>query len=1004
MYIQEIVLDGFKCYEQKTALQNLDRTFNAITGMNGSGKSNIIDAILFVLGLENSRALRASNMGELINIHRRDCRATVIFCNREKRTSPPGYEHFDEISLARTIDAEGRSKHYLNSHLCTLSTLSKLCTSMGLSAARGSFSFVVMQGHITRVLSMKSGDLRTLVEETAGTRPYEREKERALAALEKKEAKLKEAKRALESRISPFYGRLREEREAFLEARGVEERKERCMQRQKEIRKMLLRNEISSGVSRLYDGIRGYAEGTRELESVESKIAELHEVKDEVDVVWLRASIDEESLKLEETRNMKLHERLDEKKKELGMMEEARPRLQLDVLREREHVLLDSLRRAGLSYGEESAVEKLEELAALKLERSKLEFQLKATEAVPFSEDRLREIEDMQTDGGEVEELRKRHRLLRSKINYPFVSDVFGTVEENFEIADERHREAIHAILGGRAKYVIVADENVASTLLRNTERNISVIPLSKISTRYPPSETLRKIRAHGGTSAVDLLKFDSRVRKAIDFVFGNFFVFESRERARGTCFEFHVMCVTLDGTLYDPKGTLTGGRSNFKMDVVRRRDIEELEARISLLERNERQFALLRDEYETLCRNRCAHTRRKQMADQMASIEARIQALSDLCGKKVDVRGELKEVRRMIVEASREQKEIDVLVQKRRRLEQNIREAEELIRANERRAKECEEKILCYKTTLGEYELMSRTKRMSEKEAEGLEPRQKYLIKTTSKLQSRISKEGADLGKKMELLLELEPQQAFSAAVPEGLDAVASALKVDRRILSLGGGGVSDAEEQAFRRELAAVEEEIDRCQNVKKTTMDPANFDLLEKNELMVADLKEKIEKLVCDKAAITESISRFNDLGMKENAKALKHINEKLGKFLQYFVPNADARIEEIGGEHELKVKIGNWKDSLSELSGGQRSLVALCLIFSMLTYRPAPFYIFDEIDSALDLSYTQGIGEIIQREFSSAQFIVVSLKNGMFDNANSVFKVFVQEGKSRVCRIK
>ena len=57
-------------------------------------------------------------------------------------------------------------------------------------------------------------------------------------------------------------------------------------------------------------------------------------------------------------------------------------------------------------------------------------------------------------------------------------------------------------------------------------------------------------------------------------------------------------------------------------------------------------------------------------------------------------------------------------------------------------------------------------------------------------------------------------------------------------------------------------------------------------------------------------------------------------------------------------EVKVRLGQiWKQSLTELSGGQRSLIALSLIMSLLQFRPAPMYILDEIDAALDLSHTQ-----------------------------------------------
>lgn len=70
-------------------------------------------------------------------------------------------------------------------------------------------------------------------------------------------------------------------------------------------------------------------------------------------------------------------------------------------------------------------------------------------------------------------------------------------------------------------------------------------------------------------------------------------------------------------------------------------------------------------------------------------------------------------------------------------------------------------------------------------------------------------------------------------------------------------------------------------------------------------------------------------------------------------------------------ELRVGFNNaWKHSLSELSGGQRSLLALSLILALLRYQPAPLYILDEIDSALDLSHTQNIGLMIKKFFKNS----------------------------------
>lgn len=103
--------------------------------------------------------------------------------------------------------------------------------------------------------------------------------------------------------------------------------------------------------------------------------------------------------------------------------------------------------------------------------------------------------------------------------------------------------------------------------------------------------------------------------------------------------------------------------------------------------------------------------------------------------------------------------------------------------------------------------------------------------------------------------------------------------------------------------------------------------------------------------------------------------------------------------------IKMKIGfngHWKESMTELSGGQRSLLALSFLLAMLKYRAAPFYILDEIDSAMDLSHTENVGYIISKFFPQSQFIVISLKGGLFNAANIIFRTNLVDGRSQIER--
>lgn len=134
----------------------------------------------------------------------------------------------------------------------------------------------------------------------------------------------------------------------------------------------------------------------------------------------------------------------------------------------------------------------------------------------------------------------------------------------------------------------------------------------------------------------------------------------------------------------------------------------------------------------------------------------------------------------------------------------------------------------------------------------------------------------------------------------------------------------------------------------------------------------------------------------------------VNKDFGSIFSTLLPGTLAKLDiPEGGTvmDGLEVKVsfnGVWKESLTELSGGQRSLLALSLILALLLFKPAPMYILDEVDAALDLSHTQNIGLMLRTHFSSSQFIVVSLKEGMFNNANVIFRTRFIDGISTVIR--
>ncbi|GMF32178.1 unnamed protein product [Phytophthora fragariaefolia] len=218
MHIEEIILDGFKSYATRTVVSGFDPRFNAITGLNGSGKSNVLDAICFVLGITNLSQVRANNLQELVYKQGQagvtKASVTIVFNNQDARASPVGYDQYEQISVARQVVIGGRNKYLINGHTAQVSQVQNLFHSVQLNVNNP--HFLIMQGRITKVLNMKPPEILGMIEEAAGTRMYENKKLAALKTMAKKEKKVDEINSILANEITPTLEKLRAEKTHYL--------------------------------------------------------------------------------------------------------------------------------------------------------------------------------------------------------------------------------------------------------------------------------------------------------------------------------------------------------------------------------------------------------------------------------------------------------------------------------------------------------------------------------------------------------------------------------------------------------------------------------------------------------------------------------------------------------------------------------------------------------------------------------------------------------------------
>lgn len=195
------------------------------------------------------------------------------------------------------------------------------------------------------------------------------------------------------------------------------------------------------------------------------------------------------------------------------------------------------------------------------------------------------------------------------------------------------------------------------------------------------------------------------------------------------------------------------------------------------------------------------------------------------------------------------------------------------------------------------------------------------------------------------------------------------------------------------------------ERFQGMKKK-INPKVMNMIDSVEKKEIALKNMLRTVTRDKRKIEETVATLDEYKKAALQKTWQKVNADFGQIFETLLPGSFARLDAPAGQTimaglEIRVSLGGvWKESVAELSGGQRSLVALALIMALLQFKPAPVYILDEVDAALDLSHTQNIGRLIKSRFGGSQFIVVSLKEGMFQNANRIFRTRFSEGTSRV----
>ncbi len=194
MYLKNLTVLGFKSFADKTSL-NFQPGVTAIVGPNGCGKSNVSDAIRWVLGEQSAKALRGGEMADCIfngtdgrkPLGMAEVSLTIGDVDEDQLTAAGVEVGYNEVTVTRRVFRDGGSEYFINKTACRLKDIQQLF--MGTGVGRTSYS-VMAQGNITQLLSSKPEDRRMVFEEAAGITKFKAQKKESLRKLEYTEQNL----------------------------------------------------------------------------------------------------------------------------------------------------------------------------------------------------------------------------------------------------------------------------------------------------------------------------------------------------------------------------------------------------------------------------------------------------------------------------------------------------------------------------------------------------------------------------------------------------------------------------------------------------------------------------------------------------------------------------------------------------------------------------------------------------------------------------------------------
>lgn len=973
MYLKSIRAQGFKSFADKLDLE-INPGITGIVGPNGSGKSNIVDAVRWVLGEQSVKQLRGSNsMSDVIfsgsesREPQKRAMVALTFDNNDKYL----HSDFNEVEIKRIVYSTGENEYYINNSRVRLKDI----TDLFIDSGAGSSAFnIISQGNVTDIVNSKSSDRRVIFESAAGVLKYKRRKEESLKKLEKTEENLTRIKliiTELSKTVTPL-------KEQSIVAKKYKEIKSELENIDialivKDI------NAINSEYNVLKTEIEHLKESLMSLKTSEND-AELEKIK--LKNIELEDKINEkreELLRVSDTLNSLNSEKQITLERQKYEVDNKRIDDNLLKLKEQELSLkknIDVATRdvadieASISEERKKGEDVKDKLLVLKVKRSNANNSLMDANKRAFLLQNKIDILENNITNAENTPV-----SVRNILNNPRLYGIHNTIGKLIEIPDKLV-VAVDVALGNAANYIVVDDDisaiNAIDFLKERKLGRATFFPINIIKSRYVSSDVIDNIKnIHGFLGVLsDMVSFDEKYRNIIENQLGQVLVVENANTLNvlGKLINYKYRIVSLDGEIQHAGGSITGGTS--KKNTM-------------LNEKNE--LNKLKDEFNKL--NVSINTQTKELEEldkEIADAEEREVVLNKYV---ILLNDELFNKKTTLSRYTEEYKNL----------------TSELAGMEDLKSNKLNDHLV---ELLESINKTSKDKELLEKDIKNLKREKDEVSDEINAMEKSIREANSNYNT---VNNELKNKEVLSGKLEVKLDNLLDTLN-DEYNLTFDYASVSytlDMDADLAREKVISLKKELSSLGDVNLGSID--EYERLSKRYDFLENQKSDLEN---SSTELKDIIHQMDDIMVEKFQKSFNEISTSFTDIfkLMFKGGRGELKLSDPGdllntGIDIIAIPPGKKINSPVSLSGGEKALTAICLLFAMLRVKPSPFVILDEAEAALDEVNVDMFGKYLSHEKANSQFIVITHKKRMMEYADSLYGITMQEsGVSKIVSAK